>query len=206
MTPDDREEIQPAAPPQAGWMAQALAEMEHRDPATTESASADNVEEEMVVGRRQHCRLPIGAPVPAISPAAHRYLVSLRMCPSPWMAAQRAGVRTNQLSVWRDSEEFRRLEAEAGMECGHALLAAAYQRATYGVIKPVFQMGTCVGYVREYSDKLAEVLLKGLLPKMFRPEPQEQIRERVLLGTPEQVAEVVRRLSPTSQPALPAGG
>jgi hypothetical protein len=65
----------------------------------------------------------------------------------------------------------------------------------------VFQLGNLVGYEREYSDKLMEVLLKGML-KEFKPEPPKETAgtTNIVITDPAAIADVVRRLSPTSQP------
>jgi hypothetical protein len=47
------------------------------------------------------------------------------------------------------------------------LLNEAVRRAAQGTLKPVFYMGTVVGYVNEYSDSLMSLLLKGYFPKTF---------------------------------------
>ena len=133
---------------------------------------------------------------------ASNYLGALRAIPAPRLAREAAGVSSRQVAAWRRNPGFAALEREAAQDAAEALLASAYNRAVNGVLKPIFQLGKLVGYEREYSDKLAEVLLKGMLPKMFKPTAKDEQRPRqVILATPEQVAEAVRRLSPTSSPA-----
>jgi hypothetical protein len=46
--------------------------------------------------------------------------------------------------------------------------AEAQRRAVEGVLKPVYQKGTKVGTVREYSDTLLIFLLKAHKPKKYR--------------------------------------
>jgi len=52
--------------------------------------------------------------------------------------------------VWNDA-------AEIGTEL---LEQEAQRRAFHGTLKPVFQKGECVGYVREYSDNMLSLYLK----------------------------------------------
>ena len=135
-----------------------------------------------------------------LSPEAASYLGFLRACPVPRMAREAAGVSSGSVANWRRQiEGFAALEREAVQDAKDTLLASAYNRAVHGVLKPVFQLGRLVGYEREYSDKLMEVLLKGMLPKIFRPAPPEPQRpQQIILATPEEIADAVRRLSPTS--------
>jgi hypothetical protein len=44
----------------------------------------------------------------------------------------------------------------------------ARRRAFKGTKKPVYQKGTCVGYIQEYSDTLLIFLLKGGRPEKYR--------------------------------------
>jgi hypothetical protein len=55
--------------------------------------------------------------------------------------------------------------------CGESIVAACVKRARDGVQRPIYQMGKLVGHEQVYSDRLAEVLLKGLFPKTFNPAP-----------------------------------
>jgi hypothetical protein len=137
-----------------------------------------------------------------LSPEAASYLGFLRACPAPRMAREAAGVSSGSVANWRRQiEGFAALEREAVQDAKDTLLASAYNRAVHGVVKPVFQLGNLVGYEREYSDKLMEVLLKGML-KEFKPEPPKETAgtTNIVITDPAAIADVVRRLSPTSQP------
>jgi len=137
-----------------------------------------------------------------LSPEAASYLGFLRACPAPRMAREAAGVSSGSVANWRRGiEGFAALEREAIEDAKDTLLASAYNRAVHGVLKPVFQLGNLVGYEREYSDKLMEVLLKGML-KEFKPEPPkaEGSTTNIVIMDPAAIGDVVRRLSPTSQP------
>lgn len=130
---------------------------------------------------------------------ACRYLEALKSCPSERMVCKEAGISRMSLHLWRKDPAFVALERAAMKDSGELLLAACYKRAVFGVNKPVYQLGVLVGYERVYSDKLAEVLLKGMVPEMFKVD-EGKGRDRIILGTAEQVADVVRRLGPTSNP------
>ena len=137
-----------------------------------------------------------------LSPEAASYLGFLRACPAPRMAREAAGVSSGSVANWRRGiEGFAALEREAIEDAKDTLLASAYNRAVHGVLKPVFQLGNLVGYEREYSDKLMEVLLKGML-KEFKPEPPkaEGSTTNIVIMDSAAIGDVVRRFSPTSQP------
>ena len=137
-----------------------------------------------------------------LSPEAASYLGFLRACPAPRMAREAAGVSSGSVANWRRQiKGFAALEREAVQDAKDTLLASAYNRAVHGVLKPVFQLGNLVGYEREYSDKLMEVLLKGMREE-FKPEPPKEAgtTTNIVITDPAAIADVVRRLSPTSQP------
>jgi hypothetical protein len=137
-----------------------------------------------------------------LSPEAASYLGFLRACPAPRMAREAAGVSSGSVANWRRQiEGFAALEREAVQDAKDTLLASAYNRAVHGVLKPVFQLGNLVGYEREYSDKLMEVLLKGMREE-FKPEPPKEAgtTTNIVITDPAAIGDVVRRLSPTSQP------
>jgi len=71
------------------------------------------------------------------------------------------------------TKHYRWLEASAAFadafrvahaDASERMEAEATRRAFHGVVRPVYQGGVLVGYVNEYSDRLAEILLKGNLP------------------------------------------
>lgn len=88
------------------------------------------------------------------------------MTPAVSCAAADLGYRT----VWdwkRDDPAFAQ-EWEMAVEHGVDLLEQeARRRAFEGVDRPVYQGGDKVGTVREYSDTLMTVLLKGRRKKVF---------------------------------------
>lgn len=84
-------------------------------------------------------------------------------------ASQAAGVDRTTLWAWRQSDnafEAQVLEAiEAGVD---ALEDEARRRAVEGTLRPVFHGGQQVGEIREYSDQLMALLLKGWRPDRYR--------------------------------------
>jgi hypothetical protein len=80
-------------------------------------------------------------------------------------------IRTSRLHMYR----LRRKDADLAQEWDSAveegtdlLEDAAMKRAKHGVLKPVYQGGKRVGYVREYSDHLTALLLKARRPEKFK--------------------------------------
>jgi hypothetical protein len=143
-----------------------------------------------------------------VPPEAAQYLGNLRACPAARLARDAAGVSAAQVAGWRKNiAGFAEMEREAGKDAADALFASCYNRATHGVLKPVYQMGHLVGYEREYSDKLAELLLKGMKKEMFEDKEEKgSVTNQIVLTDANQIAEIVRKLSPTSRAELPAGG
>lgn len=47
------------------------------------------------------------------------------------------------------------------------------KRAQEGVQRPVFQMGSCVGFTQEYSDSLAAMMLQGRRPMYRKQQPDD---------------------------------
>ena len=58
--------------------------------------------------------------------------------------------------------------SEALEDAGDILETEAWRRAVKGVLKPVFQQGSRVGSIREYSDTLLIFLLKGTKPQKYK--------------------------------------
>jgi hypothetical protein len=123
------------------------------------------------------------------------YLGFLRACPSRAMAANAAGLLKSQLDRHRKRfPEFEVTEKEVMADAKDVLFGAAYQRAVHGVLKPVYQLGKLVGYEREYSDKLMELLLRGMHKEMFQEEKKENGPTTVVLASPEQIAAVLSKV------------
>ena len=69
---------------------------------------------------------------------------------------------------------FRALWEEAELIAADLLEAEARRRAYDGTLKPVFQQGVQVGVIREYSDKLLELLLKAHKPDKYKDTKEVQ--------------------------------
>jgi hypothetical protein len=62
---------------------------------------------------------------------------------------------------------FAELEDEALTFFNEGLEEEAIRRAKEGVLKPVFYKGAEVGHIKEFSDRLMEVLLTGRIPEKY---------------------------------------
>jgi transcriptional regulator with XRE-family HTH domain len=84
-------------------------------------------------------------------------------------AAAAADVSRQTLWNWRQADpEFEAQVLEA-IEAGTDVLEdEARRRAVEGTLRPVYQSGKLVGHVREYSDQLTVLLLKGRRPDRYR--------------------------------------
>ena len=92
-----------------------------------------------------------------------------------------------------DDPEFARRWEEAVQMGVDRLEDEARRRAVDGVVKPVYQGGTRVGEIREYSDSLLSLILKGKRPEVYaRPETSVNVTEVRL--TREQALEKLRQL------------
>lgn len=72
----------------------------------------------------------------------------------------------------KENSDFAEAMAEAQEEATDALETEARRRAVTGTLRPVFYQGAEVGRVREYSDTLLIVLLKGNRPAKYRDVTQ----------------------------------
>lgn len=84
-------------------------------------------------------------------------------------AAEAAGISRRILFEWRNIDpDFAVQWVEAADEGVDRLEDEARRRAVDGVEKPVFQGGTLVGTITEYSDSLMALLLRGKRPETYR--------------------------------------
>ncbi len=86
--------------------------------------------------------------------------------------------RVSRTTVWsRRSQDgrFAAAMADAQEEASDALEQEAWRRAKTGTLKPVFYKGKEVGQIREYSDTLLTVLLKGNRPDKFRDNARVEL-------------------------------
>ena len=83
-------------------------------------------------------------------------------------AARAAGIARSTAYAWRESEPaFAALWDEAEQAAADRLEREAWRRAVEGTDKPIYYQGDEVGTVKEYSDRLLEILLKGHRPEKF---------------------------------------
>lgn len=101
-------------------------------------------------------------------------LQSLRRGDLPAIAAEAGGITRSTFFQWkREDLEFAK-RAEDAAEAGIDLLEQeAIRRARDGVDKPVFQGGERVGVIREYSDSLMGLVLRGRRRDVFNTERHE---------------------------------
>lgn len=94
---------------------------------------------------------------------ASQFLSALSETGSVAESCRIADVARNSMYLWRKEDaEFARRWDSAVEFAGDLLEAEAFRRAHDGYEKPIYQGGVLVGTVREYSDTLMVVLLKGL--------------------------------------------
>jgi hypothetical protein len=82
--------------------------------------------------------------------------------------AKAAKVSTNTVYLWREDGEFCVREQQAKESFADQLEQEAVRRAWHGNLKPVYQAGIRVGFIREYSDTLLIFLLKANRPDKYR--------------------------------------
>lgn len=105
-----------------------------------------------------------------------KVLKSLRKGHTPKEAAENAGVARKTIFNWRNEDpEFAAAWVEAVEEGTDKIEAEAYRRAVEGYERPVFQGGEEVGRVREYSDTLLTLLIKGRRPGQFNTERHQHV-------------------------------
>ena len=96
------------------------------------------------------------------------YLEELAISGRHARACRIAGIKPGLPGYWeRADEDFANRLAAAKRDAAHILEDACHKRATVGVPKPIFQRGALVGYQREYSDSLAQFLLRALKPEVY---------------------------------------
>jgi hypothetical protein len=93
-------------------------------------------------------------------------------------ACEIAEVSRDTANAWRrDDKEFTLAWNKALDIAADRVEAEVVRRAVDGVEKDVYYQGKVVGQVREYSDRMLELLIKGLKPEKFREKaiPDTQI-------------------------------
>lgn len=103
------------------------------------------------------------------------FLREFAVCGNVLRACHAAGVsRASVYGDWLKQDAFRALYDQAVDDAADLLEEEARRRAVDGVEKPVYQQGRLVGLVREYSDALLTLLLKGKRPETYRERHQHE--------------------------------
>jgi hypothetical protein len=124
-------------------------------------------------------------------------------------AAKRTGitVRTWYRHRREDATFAAAWEQALGEAMDTVLEPEAIRRAVHGVLKPVYQGGKRVGYVREYSDTLLIFLLKGGKPEKYRERAHLTVEGEMTLQLEERTRQAndriarLRRVGPDTLPA-----
>ena len=83
---------------------------------------------------------------------------------------------------WKEADEAFAKAWDAALDVAADMLEdVAVQRATKGTLRPVYQGGVKVGTVREYSDRLLEVLLKAHKPGKYREHADVHVTGKLSL-------------------------
>lgn len=105
-----------------------------------------------------------------------KFLNSLRRTGNVSRACKAAGIgRMTAYDQYARDEKFSKQWDDAIAESADWLEREAWRRAVKGVDKPVYQQGSKVGTVREYSDTLLCLLLKANKPKKFRENTKVEV-------------------------------
>jgi hypothetical protein len=101
------------------------------------------------------------------------FIAALGEMPNIRRACRLAGISRKHAYLTRRADvEFDERWKIALKESTEMLEEEAWRRAQLGTAKPVFQQGTLVGHVQEYSDTLMIFLLKAHKPKKYREVKQ----------------------------------
>lgn len=97
------------------------------------------------------------------------FLAALAETCSVSRSAKKAKVARSMVYEWREADPKFRAKWNKAIEMGvDALEDEAIRRAVQGVLKPIYQGGVKVGTIRQYSDTLMALLLKGHMPEKYR--------------------------------------
>jgi hypothetical protein len=97
------------------------------------------------------------------------FLKAMEETASVRRACKLAKIPRRTVYDWREKdEEFEKDFQKSRIIAADALEDEAVRRAHEGILKPVFQGGKKVGTIREYSDTLMVLLLKGNLPERYK--------------------------------------
>lgn len=98
-----------------------------------------------------------------------RFLEHLEKGFSVTMACKSVGIARSTVYAHRKANADFAAEWEDAVEAGIDLLEdEALRRAKDGTERPVYHQGVQVGTIREYSDRLLELLLRARRPEKYR--------------------------------------
>jgi hypothetical protein len=129
-------------------------------------------------------------------------IAALRVKGNIGLACRAAGVSPRTYAKYREScPEFKELCDDALTFNDDLVESRAYQLGVEGYFEPVFQGGLMVGRKRVFSERLLEIMLKARRPEKFSPDKKLTLQLPPGTGKSsiptDQVAELVRQLSPT---------
>lgn len=97
------------------------------------------------------------------------FLAKLEVTASITRACKLSKIPRRTIYTWIELDPDFAVAIEASKEIAvEALQDEAIRRAFEGVVKPVYQGGKLVGKIREYSDTLMVLLLKGNMPDKYK--------------------------------------
>lgn len=105
----------------------------------------------------------------------------------PLVAARSCGLKIATVRAWKQKNpEFSLAWIEATQAYRESLEHEAYRRAVNGTLRPVYYKGNEVGSVREYSDRLLELLLRANDPQKYgnRSQVDIDVRRGVMVLAP----------------------
>jgi hypothetical protein len=103
------------------------------------------------------------------------FLKALADCPNVTGAAELAGVSRVVAYEHRNTNSRFAAEWDEAIEAAiDKLEEAVYRRSSEGARKPVFYQGKKCGYVREFSDTLAALLLRSHRPAVYAAKDTDQ--------------------------------
>lgn len=108
-----------------------------------------------------------------LSPRQALFLEAFSVTGTVSGAAKRSGVHRSMHYDWLQDPTYTEGFKDAERMAADALVTEARRRALEGTEKPVFQGGTQVGTIVEYSDRLLELLLRGALPAIYRESAKQ---------------------------------
>ncbi len=114
-------------------------------------------------------RKPVGQPQQNFTTHTRlEFLRWLRVTGNVTWSARKVGCTRQAAYQLRQRDSgFAEQWKESMSEANDGLEFEAYRRAVVGTDKPIMYMGEKVGTIKEYSDKLLEILLKANMPNRF---------------------------------------